>query len=262
VKRVRSIPALLLTYAGAALLLACGKSDGGAPGGTIAPDATLATPAGAGAAAPEPERVRCSAPPGASPAPRSIAQMMELVNALPKPLSLACLVESLERPIELYATRSVISAQPAEGTRSPRIFLFEDPLIMSVAPAGPGGHLLELGELRSENSSLKGELEFPIAEALGPEAPYERIVFDEERTGCAFCHRSEKQAPDITFTRAYISQALRPVPKERVSLESLEREQGACDPAAEPERCALLEALLEPGDVLERDFPPELETFL
>src|SRR5688572_16123159 len=80
----------------------------------------------------------CRAPEGVSGSPRSVDQTVELVNALPKPLSLACFVEALGRPLQLHATRSEISAQPAVGLRSPRIFLYFEPLIMTVVPAGAG----------------------------------------------------------------------------------------------------------------------------
>lgn len=205
---------------------------------------------------------RCEAPAGVNASPRSIADVLTLVNALPKPLSLACLLETFARPIELNATRSVVSAQPAGGVRSPRMFLFYDPLIMSIVPAGPGSHLLEFGEQRGDNTSLKGELAFPIVDsALPPEAPFERVMFDAERTGCAFCHRSEEPATDIAYTKAFVSQALRPLPQERVAISALEAELTSCDAAEEPERCAMLRAVLQPDGALPRDFPAELDTF-
>src|SRR5687768_10615887 len=49
---------------------------------------------------------------GASSAmPRSIQEMVDVVNALPKPVELPCLLESLPRPLEVYATLSTLSAQ-------------------------------------------------------------------------------------------------------------------------------------------------------
>jgi hypothetical protein len=243
-------------------LYACGD-DGDDERPMSAPSAAAGAPAATAGHTGSPDAAeRCSAPAGVSAAPRSIAEVMTLVNALPKPLSLACFLETLARPIEMNATRSVVSAQPADGVRSPRMFLFYDPLIMSVVPAGPGSHLLEFGEQRADNTSLKGELAFPITQdALPPETPFERVMFDAERTGCAFCHRSEEPAPDIAYTRAFVSQALRPIPQDRVAVSSLSAEIASCDEAAESERCEMLRALLQPDAALERDFPSELDTF-
>ena len=67
---------------------------------------------------------RCVAPEGVSTAPQTIAEVVTLLNALPKPLNLPCFVASLARPLSLHAVNSPFSAQPAQGRRSPRIFIF------------------------------------------------------------------------------------------------------------------------------------------
>jgi hypothetical protein len=202
----------------------------------------------------------CVAPSGSSP-PRSIADVVDRVNALPRPVTLACFLEAMARPLELYASESIFSAQPAVGRRSPRMFFFVDPLIMSIAPDGPGSHLLELGERRSDTRSIKAEIEFPVTSELVPEAPFERLVFEERLTICSGCHAAEQPATDITFTQAFVSQALRPVPRERVSLGEALAESRVCDAEAEPERCAILRAVFSQGDVVDRDFPTAMETF-
>ena len=71
----------------------------------------------------------CRAPSSVSNAPQSIAETVTLINALPKPLTLPCFLESLARPLEMSATFSVVSAQPAVGHRSPRVFLFLGPKV-------------------------------------------------------------------------------------------------------------------------------------
>ncbi len=65
----------------------------------------------------------CRAPAGVSNSPRTIDETVTLINALPKPLSLPCFLESLARPLEISASYGVFSAQPAKGIRSPRIFV-------------------------------------------------------------------------------------------------------------------------------------------
>lgn len=194
--------------------------------------------------------------------PRTVLEVIDRVNELPRPLTLSCFIESLERPLELNATESILSAQPAVGERSPRAFIFADPLIMSIAFDGEGSRLLELGEIRpSGTRSLKAEIEFPVTAELPREAPFERILFLEEFTTCGACHDDEEPAPDVTFTRAFESRALRPVPAERVSLDSLRRELQSCDGALEPDRCALLDAVFGAGTVVDREFPATLGTF-
>jgi hypothetical protein len=191
-----------------------------------------------------------------------VLEVVDRVNALPQPVTLPCFIESLARPLQLNATESLISAQPAAGRRSPRAFIFSDPLIMSIAFDGVGSPLLELGEMRPGGTrSLKAEIEFPVNGELSPAAPFERVLFIESLTSCGVCHDDEQPAPDVTFTRAFDSRALRPVPAERVPLESLMLEREGCDPASEPERCALLEAVFGAGSVVDHDFPTTLATF-
>jgi hypothetical protein len=203
----------------------------------------------------------CRAPAGVSDRPRSIDETLALANSLPKPLTLPCFVEALGRPLLLHATRSQVSAQPAVGARSPRIFVYIEPLVMSVAVQGMNAQLLELGEQRADFRSLKGELRFPIEESLPPSRPFEHVVFSEGLTGCAFCHAAETREPAIQFTPAFVSQALRPFGRNRVPLAGLREERAACDAAREPERCALLDALFGWGDTLEWEFPEGMATF-
>jgi hypothetical protein len=204
---------------------------------------------------------RCSVPAGTSNAPHSIAEVTQLLNTLPRPVTLECFLESLARPLALNATFSVFSAQPAVGKRSPRMFVFLDPLIVSVAPEGMGRHLLEFGELRTETRSLKAELEFPIEAELAEGAAFERLHFDDMSTSCSFCHATEERADDITFARAYTSIALRPSPSEHIDLTSVYAEFLACDAELEPERCALLRGLFNNGPVIERAFSAAFRTF-
>ena len=193
--------------------------------------------------------------------PSTVFEVIERVNELPRPVTLPCFIESLPRPLELNATDSFLSAQPAAGRRSPRAFLFADPLIMSIAFGGSGSRLLELGEARPDGRSLKAEIEFPVTEELPRTVPFERILFVEGLTSCGVCHSEERPAPDVMFTTAFESQAYRPQPSERVSLESLRVEHERCDSVLEPERCALLQAVFGNGAVSDRDFPAALATF-
>jgi hypothetical protein len=247
-----------------AAALACGSESGGPRAEPVsaedvpaAPGAPEANPLGVelGAfAAPG-----CAAPEGLA-APSNIGRVVDWVNALPKPLSLACFLETLARPLALYASESLFSAQPAVGRRSPRMFLFIEPLIMTITPDGEGRELLEFGERRSDSTSLKGEIRFPVSAELGPSAPYDPLIVDGITT-CSGCHGDEEQDPGITFAPAFISRAIRPAPEERVGLPELHLEARRCDALAEPERCAMLVAVFGQGNVVDAEFPATLGTF-
>jgi hypothetical protein len=231
-------------------LVACGAPSDGA---AAADDADPANE-------PETSGGPCTLPDQAS--PRTVLEVVDRVNALPRPVTLPCFIESLARPLEVNATESILSAQPAVGERSPRAFIFADPLIMSIAFDGEGSSLLELGEVRSGGTrSLKAEIEFPVTAELSREAPFERVLFLETITSCGACHDDEEPAPDVTFTLAFDSRALRPVPEERVSLDFLMQERESCDSAREPARCALLDAVFGAGTVVDREFAATMGTF-
>lgn len=261
--------AALLGAALALAALACGAEDGAASaenglGGSGMGGLPTGSAGNAGAATASElaafAQPACAAPAGLA-APSSVAMVVDWINALPKPLSLACFLETLERPLRIYASQSLFSAQPAAGRRSPRMFLFEEPLIMSITPAGIGSHLLEFGEWRSDTSSLKAEIVFPVTSELPPSAPFDHLVVDERLTTCGGCHGQEEPDPSITVASAFVSRALRPVPTERVSLDEVHREARACDALVEPERCAMLVAVFGQGQLLDAEFPAALDTF-
>jgi hypothetical protein len=119
-----------------------------------------------------------------------------------------------------------------------------------------------MGERRSATTSLKAELAFPITTELDAAAPYVRLPFNEDLTNCGVCHQGEVAAQDIAQPFATISQALRPRPDQRVPLERVLAAARACDTSVEPERCALLVALVAPLPApIERDFPASYNTF-
>jgi hypothetical protein len=199
---------------------------------------------------------------GASSAvPRSIQEMVDTVNALPTPVELPCLLESLPRPLEVYATLSAVSAQQTFDRTSPRIFLFADPLIFSVVPVGFGAPLLEMAEQREANRSIKAELEFPVEDELTAASPFEQVMFNETITSCAFCHADETLVEGFAFAQVFESISLRPLPIRQVGVEELTRATEACDAIVDPQRCAMLQAIFGQGGVTHRDFPPGFATF-
>jgi hypothetical protein len=196
---------------------------------------------------------------GASGAPATIGELVALVNSLPRPLELPCLIESLDRPLDLHAAVSTISLQPALRERSPRIFLLRGNLIVSVVPEGMGQALLEMGQLVTEDRSLKAEIAFPVMGPLAEADPFEHVRRGEG-TSCRFCHPSEERATELPDAPAYVSGAFSPTLRSRVSLENLRQERIRCDPAVEPTRCAMLGAVFDHGEVRWKDFPPTVPT--
>jgi hypothetical protein len=196
----------------------------------------------------------CPPPAGFEAGPQSIDEVVALVNALPKPTSLSCYLQALERPLSLYATTSSFSAQPAGGQSDPRIFLFTGSLVQSVVPSGQGAALLELAMLTSETRSVKAEIEFPVEAALAPEDPYDRIRMGAGTT-CGVCHLSEFLADTVTITAAYESEALQPPPESGLSLSLTGQYARDCDAVATPERCEILTGLFAHGDTAPGEFP-------
>lgn len=197
---------------------------------------------------------RCLPEDGEPRAPTTIAEAVGLINDLPQPVTGACIVESLERPLFVEATDSFFSVQPARGARSPRIFLFSGDLTLSVVPEGEGHEVIEFAETTTEARSTKGELALPIQGPVADSAPYDRVKYpDEDATSCGFCHVDEVLYDETVGS--YESIAMRPELASLVSIGSLAHLAENCDAAVEPERCGLLSAIFDHGPVEHREFP-------
>lgn len=208
------------------------------------------------------DRERCRAPDGISTSPQSTQQAVQLLNALPKPTTVACFVESLARPLSIYATSSRFSAQPARSFISPRVFIKTGAVWISVVVAGSSSYLIEFGEVVAgeQERSIKGELQLPLFDVVAPSAPYDRIR-DDPGTACRGCHYDERREDSIPFENAFSSVAFRPRPESRVSIDSLRLQNQSCDWQLEPERCEMLSALFDGGEVTETSFPIAMPTF-
>jgi hypothetical protein len=207
---------------------------------------------------PPPPATACAEATSLTASPRTIGEAVAFINELPQPLTLDCFLERLERPLAIAATKSVISLQPAVGENSPRLFLFMGELVMSVAVDGHGFDLLEFGELVGPTRSIKGEIAFPLADTIAPDAPFTRIFDGADGTGCGICHGGEAPAPE--YPQAFVSDALRFPDFEAVAFTVLRREHERCDPVLQPERCARLTALFGHGAVEPAAFPETMPT--
>jgi hypothetical protein len=191
----------------------------------------------------------------------TIVQVITRLNALPRPVSVPCFVATLGRPLELVATTSVVSAQPAGGPDSPRIFALGSGLALSVVPAGAGVQLIELGEWQTTTRTLKGELELPVSSELAADAAFMRIEQSNQTTRCGICHGAE--APHPTIADAYVSTAFRPEPGSEVKVTELVTMHQACvDSGDTGERCELFHALFDFGWVQQGAFSRDVQLFI
>ena len=197
----------------------------------------------------------CVPPDGVSGSPQSMEQAVDLINALPMPVTLPCLLESLDRPFGLLATSHIVSAQPAHGPNNPRMFLILGDLWLSVVPKGESRELLEFGERRSDYTSTKGELLFPVTDPIDRAAPFEKIDRGD-KSSCAFCHLGETVDTSVAFTRAYVSQIVNPPVHTIVDREYLDWAWEDCDPEQEPDRCDMFDSIFANGEVFDANFEP------
>lgn len=196
--------------------------------------------------------------------PTTIDEATALINALPKPLSLSCFLESLARPLKIYATNSDLSIQPAHSNSSPRIFIFSGELIMAIVPEGSSSHLLEYAQLTGGNtSSIKGEVEFPVPDEMNISTPYVRVESNMAgSTTCSSCHGADLRVFSITHSIAYRSEAFKPRPETKISFDYLKNQAYLCQLNQTPsERCDNLRAIFHHGEVLDQEFPADMDTF-
>jgi len=197
----------------------------------------------------DPDEPYCGTPNGVNGSPRTLEQAIILLNSLPRPTSMACFLESLERPLNLYMTSSGQSLQPSPGPRSPRSFIVNEPLVMSIVFDGPGQGALELGLRTAPRRSIKTEILFPITKDVTAQNFFDEVM-NGEATRCSACHTAEIQ----TFTTelpvdAFESDILPPFDNLEVTIDSMRQERQNCDASLEPERCAMLGGLFDFGEV-------------
>jgi len=199
----------------------------------------------------------CVPPVGISGSPKTIEEAVSLINALPKPVTVPCFLESLDRPLNVSLTNNEVSAQAAVGSRSPRIFIMIDKLFISVVPEGLGRDFVEFSYLTGSDMSIKAEVEFPVVQPVSAKDPYDSVLYGNG-TSCSFCHKGERRSSLVDFATAYESRALQPAEDTLVDLEMFRKELPICNFQKEPERCEMIKALLTHGEVRSRRFPASI----
>jgi hypothetical protein len=221
--------------------------EGAVPGGVAPP---LVTPP------PQTETGRCRPALGVSGAPQSISEAIILMNTLPKPTTLACFLEALDRPLTLYLTKSNQSLQPSPGARSPRTFVLRGNMAMSVVFEGSASNTLELGFRPTPARSIKAEIEFPLTRDVNEAMLFDRIRVTPRTTLCGACHVGEEHKDFPGFpSGVFESDVFSPFDIEEVSIASAQLEAERCDEVAEPYRCGLLAAIFDHGELLPGALP-------
>lgn len=245
----------------ALLSLACGSAEESAP----LPGSSGGSAGAGGAPVEMPNplgRYRCKPPAGTTGSPQTIEQAVALLNALPKPTSVACFVESLDRPLIISATNSPFSAQPAFSNKSPRVFIKTGELWSSIVIDGDASELIEFGYLIPGTlRSIKAELHLPLHAPVTPGAPYERVMFGTTGTSCGLCHSDEQLEQVGDIPNVFSSVAFKPRSDTRIGLEGLRLEAETCSWQAEPARCEMLASVFGFGAVVEGAFPESMVTF-
>ncbi len=225
--------------------------------GSAARDAGAAEPASNAGAEPDagsevvselPAAARCATPPGVSGRPKTIGEAVALMNALPRPTSVACFLESLTRPLDVYFTRSQLSAQPADGNDSPRTFVVNDALFISSVPSGFARNTIELGFRTSPERAIRAEIAFPLRSPVTVSSMAEHIAVGDRFTLCGFCHAREARVSDPFLGElAFESEVIPPDPDYELGVDAVRALAEACDPLATAERCVHLNALFGHG---------------
>ena len=194
--------------------------------------------------------------------PENIDDLIAMINALPKPMDARCFLKSLKRPLVVNATSSTMSVQPANGEKSPRIFIFKGNLIISMVPDGEGSSLLEFSELKNDVRSFKGEVSLPVYKTVSSTDPFTRIN-NGSRTTCSGCHTSEQAEFMIGSVQVYSSKALKPSASMDVPVATLANENYLCGFRGDTsKRCGFLSALFSGGTVTQGNFPVDMPTLL
>jgi hypothetical protein len=207
-----------------------------------------------------PPRVPCQKPTELPRENFTIEYAVKLINALPMPVTVPCMLDVLPRPLSIHATSSDLSVQPADGETNPRIFILINSLTIAIAISGEGAKIVELSESLAVNRSVKGEIGFPVTEPLALSLVYERIINkDGPGTSCAGCHFSEGIAGSGFPENAFASKALRPFERQGIAISRLKKFKELCLGESN-ERCEILESIFRDGDPQQFDFPAAMPT--
>ena len=185
----------------------------------------------------------------------TISQVVNLINVLPKPLSLDCFIRAIKRPLNVFATNSPASVQPAFDADNPRIFIIRQKLILAVVPKGAGKYLLEMSQATTATSSIKAELQFPIQGEISNDAPFSRILEGSYGTSCRICHSNEGLATGTGNSFSYQSNILMPLSASQVSSDYMKAQAMFCNSNFDKYRCQIIRSIFIDGQAKDTQFP-------
>jgi hypothetical protein len=195
--------------------------------------------------------VGCKPARGVSGSPETISQAIILMNTLPRPTTLACFIEALDRPLTLYMTKSDDSLQPSPGARSPRTFILRGDMEMSVVLDGSARDTLEFGYRYEPGRTIKAEVAFPLTKDVNERSLFDRVQVTPRTTKCGACHVGEDHEDYPGFPLGvFASDVLEPFDMDVVTIDSIKAEHASCDATSEEYRCGLLAAIFDHGDVV------------
>jgi hypothetical protein len=186
--------------------------------------------------------------------PKTMGEIVNLINALPKPVSLTCFLNALKPPLKVFAVNSTSSAQSAVGNASPRIFILKDKLSLSVVPAGIGKDLLELGELYA-SQSFKAEIRFPVEGYINMAGLNSYLSGGAGTSTCSGCHLHESKMSYQNTSGTFISDIFRPDESKRVGKAFMKIETDICKSDVNKFRCDMLKAIYVNGQATDDIFP-------
>jgi hypothetical protein len=197
----------------------------------------------------------CAAAPANLRDPRNIQGVVDLINALPKPVTMECFLSNLSAPLSVFSAESTFSAQPSAGKDNPRIFIIRGQFLMSVVPDGEAKNTLEMSEYISAEESVKGEILFPVLETMSSAYPFDHLVPNPGAgTACRFCHINERRVSGYGGD-AFASPIMRPNPFGLISSSKLRGLAQNCNTILQFERCAVLRAIFIKGQAHDTGFP-------
>jgi len=205
---------------------------------------------------------QCSAPAGFGIS--DVQSVVDWLNAMPKPVTLPCFIASLPRPLNLQPAFSEFSAQSSPDLHNPRVFLFFDKLILTVAIdqdfAEAPHPLLEMSYLLDEQNLIttKAELKFPILDSLLPATPYTGLSFNDRISQCSFCHPDESVFSRLNDIPIYQSAMLKPT--HPLPINQLYQERSTCGADENLHRCAMLSSIVDHGELILSQFPARART--
>lgn len=185
--------------------------------------------------------------------PQTIDQVVQLINQIQKPVTIPCLLSFLPKPMKVYAVDNAANAQPSAGPQSPRIFLFNKNLILSVVPEGTGKDVIELSDVTGIFRSVKAEILFPVVGEILPSEPYLRVA-TAQGSSCRGCHSNESRDPSVTSAPAYVSDMVFPNSAKKVDQPVLLNYARNCNPAIDAFRCAMLKTIFIEGQAVDSPF--------